>query len=112
VRVRAGSDPSDVRIVLSGRHIASSAEPARAGDEDVHFGLRGDDLVVLSVRPGGAAAHGGLLPHDLLLSVDGERALSAAHARGMLRDPEGSIAVMKVKRAGQPLTLRVKRARP
>jgi Carboxypeptidase regulatory-like domain/PDZ domain len=111
VRVRAGADPSDVRIVLSGRHIAS-AEPARAADEDVHFGLRGEDLVVLAVRPGGAAAHAGLLAHDLLLSVDGERALSAAHARGMLRDPEGSIAVVRVKRAGRPFTVRLKRARP
>jgi PDZ domain len=112
VRVRAGSDSSDVRIVLSGRRIASSSEPRRGADEDVHFGLRGEDLVVLSVRPGGAAANAGLLAHDLLLSVDGERALSAAHARGMLRDPEGVIAVVRVKRAGQALSLRVKRARP
>jgi len=68
-------------------------------------------VLVLAVRPGCPEARAGLSAGDLLLSVDGERALSAAHVRGMLRDPEGATATLRVMRSGSPLTLRMRRAR-
>ena len=57
----------------------------------------------------GPADRAGLRAGDVLDSVDGEDVLSTAHGRGMLRDPPGTIARVRVIRNRQPINLRYRR---
>ena len=47
---------------------------------------------------------------DVIAAVDGEDVLSAAHARGMLRDPPNTNARVRLLRSRQPVNVRYRRA--
>jgi C-terminal processing protease CtpA/Prc len=67
-------------------------------------------VVITSVVPGGAAAIAGMRVGDVIAAVDGEDVLSAAHARGMLRDPANTNARVRLLRSRQPVNVRYRRA--
>jgi hypothetical protein len=131
IRARPGETLPNVRIVLKGRYtgqgetaVASAplkprATPTRATEapapdqrvrsSDCTLEQRADKVVVASVAEGGPAGRAGLRSGDILESVDGEDVLSTAHGRGMLRDPPGTIARVRVIRNRQPINLRYRR---
>ena len=132
VRARPGQVLGGIRIILAGRYRPAKpaaernggradaaqplpqhepAEPARATAAVLDLDRRGSEVVVSGVRSGGVAAKAGLRVGDRIVSVDGERALSAAHARGLLRDPAGTTARVRVRRGASQLTLRYARPR-
>ncbi len=112
VRARASERLEGVRIVLKGRYSpaldagAPRAE-SRARPADLGLELRGPIFVVTQAN--GLAAKAGLRVGDVLSAVDGEVPLSAAHARGMLRDPPGRVATVRVLRDHSSINLRYKR---
>lgn len=129
VRARAGDTLYNLRIVLPGRFTgqrgprvsareaeaphesAKTAPPEEARDKPSDYTLeqRGSAVVVTRVAPGGAAAKAGLRAGDIIAAIDGEPVLSAAHARGMLRDPPSTTANLRVLRKDQPIRMRYRR---
>lgn len=128
VRARPAERLDDVRIMLSGRYQGEVADagseggtsPARAAREerasdareeraDFVLEQRGRALVLTQIAPGSAAAKAGFRAGDVLTAIDDEVPLSVAHARGMLRDPPGRAAVVRVLRSKRPVNLRYRR---
>jgi hypothetical protein len=123
LRARPSETLGGIRIVLSGRYEpivdagAGSGLSASAGAEgserapptDPTFAQRGQSVVVARIQPATAAARAGLREGDVLQAIDGEPPLSAAHARGLLRDPAGKIANVRVLRQRRSLSLRYRR---
>lgn len=125
VRARAGETLESVRVVLSGRYlpqpgrtaVAAGAREARttkatdapAKPADFQLERRGDDVLFVSVLPGGPAARAGLRSGDVLVRVDGEPVLSPGQGRGMLRDPPGHTALVQLRRDGSQVRLRYRR---
>ena len=71
--------------------------------------MRGGSVVFGDVHGGSAAAKAGVRSGHVLLSVDGEQVLSPAQGRGMLRDPAGLAANLRLTRDGSQLRVRYKR---
>ncbi|MET0283226.1 MAG: carboxypeptidase regulatory-like domain-containing protein [Polyangiales bacterium] len=115
VRARASERLEGLRIALKGRYEPDpDASVARAKEErprpsDLGLELRGRIFVVTQVLANGLANKAGLRIGDVLSAVDGEPPLSVAHARGLLRDPPGRIATVRVIRDRRPINLRYKR---
>jgi Carboxypeptidase regulatory-like domain/PDZ domain len=129
VRARAGQTLPAVRIVLAGRYLpgkgdearGAHAEPPKRSDKasparaprvthaDFELEQRGTAVILVEVQQGGAAERQGLRSGDTLLAVDGEPVLSAAQALGMLREPPGYAAALRVVRRGAELRLRYRR---
>ncbi len=132
VRARAGETLPNIRIVLPRRYDGparpsdeparapakereTSAPPpparARASEKPADFTMEQhpNAVVVTSVAQGGAAAKAGLRVGDVIAAVDGEAVLSAAHARGMLRDPPNTHARVRLLRGRQPVDVRYRR---
>ena len=121
LRARPSESLGGIRIVLSGRYdslpdagsaAATADEPEgeeRASKTDSTFAQRGRAVIVADVQPGTAAARAGLKDGDVLQAIDGEPPLSAAHARGLLRDPAGKVANVRVLRQKKVVTLRYRR---
>lgn len=127
VRARAGETLEDVRVHLPGRHTLTDAEnealTSSAAAPRPSVMKRAAPVMVgglaLEDRPTGvfvnmidksnAAAQAGLGVGDVLVRVDDEAVLSAAQARGMLRDPPGELAKVQVLRGTKRVTLRWKR---
>jgi S1-C subfamily serine protease len=126
VRARAGESLDDLRIVLPGRlagddergdrtgpgggrgvRHAETAAPSKSKLRAPTLEQRANGVVVTA--PGAAGASAGLLAGDVVLAVDDEEVLSAAHARGMLRDPPGTTARVRVARGGSRLVVRYRR---
>ncbi|HEX5657997.1 MAG TPA: carboxypeptidase regulatory-like domain-containing protein [Polyangiales bacterium] len=113
IRARASERLDGIRIALKGRYQSDSdaglprVREARPSD----FGMeaRGRVFVVTQVAANGLANKAGLRVGDVLSAVDGEPPLSIAHARGMLRDPPGRAATVRVLRDRRPINLRYKR---
>jgi hypothetical protein len=90
VRVVEGEDTPGAVVRLPGVVDEEAAEdtqqarPAAPRNGPLDFGMRGSRVVVEHVAADSAAAHAGLQEGDVLISVDGEPARSAAQARGML----------------------------
>jgi hypothetical protein len=132
VRARAGETLPSIGIVLP-RHYsgearkpepspvarASSQEtpaqpspaPERGPEKPADFTMeqRPNAVVVTAVSPGGAASKAGIRVGDVIAAVDGEDVLSAAHAKGMLRDPPNSQARVRLLRSRQPVNVRYRR---
>jgi hypothetical protein len=83
-----------------------SAEPPSATAAPVSFVSQGNQVVVDRVSPGSAAARGGLLLGDILLSVGGEPVRSPAQARGMLSPLSGTTILLTVRRGGVTMVVR------
>jgi hypothetical protein len=116
VRARPSERLDGVRIVLGGRYLPGEDDAgARVAREDRPAKLeymleqRGRVLVVTQVVTGTPAARAGLRVGDVVSAIDGEPPLSAAHARGLLRDPSGRTALVRVLRAKRPVNLRYRR---
>lgn len=115
LRARPSESLSGIRIVLSGRYepLAEAARgeepPLEARTTDPTFTQRGQRVVVAQIAAGSAAARAGLHEGDVVEAIDGEPPLSAAHARGLLRDPAGKAATVRVLRERRRLSLRYKR---
>jgi hypothetical protein len=115
VRARASERLDGVRISLKGRFEpeldAGVARPKeeRAKPSDLGLELRGRYYVVTQVLASGLASKAGMRVGDVLTAVDGEQPLSIAHARGLLRDPPGRVATVRVLRDRRPVNLRYKR---
>jgi regulator of sigma E protease len=62
---------------------------------------------VLEVKPGGAAARAGMLPGDLIRTIDGKPVADSMAATKAVRAVPGRTVAVEVVRAGQPLTLSV-----
>ncbi|HEY6882119.1 MAG TPA: PDZ domain-containing protein, partial [Polyangiales bacterium] len=115
VRARASERLDGIRIALNGRYQGEAdasvprAKEERSKPPELGLEQRGRVFVVTQVLPGGLASKAGLRVGDVLSAVDGEVPLSAAHARGMLRDPPGRVATVRVLRDRRPVQLRYKR---
>jgi hypothetical protein len=136
VRARPGDTLSGVRIVLDGRYIPSQqddkpnvpsaphmpsnvAQAAPQAAQNVAktpekpqvltLDQRGPKVLVSGVGSGSPGEKAGMRAGDVVLSVDGETVFSAAQARGMLRDPPGTTAAVRVAREDRVLSLRFKR---
>lgn len=126
VRARPSERHDGLRIVLSGRYVpvdAGTTAPVRRGgaaaDEararpksEPTIEQRGRMMVLTHLPATSPLAKAGLRVGDVLLAVDDEAPLSAAHARGLLRDPPGRSAVIRVLRGKRPVNLRYRRPAP
>jgi len=124
LRARPSETLGGLRIVLGGRYEPLSDagtrsvgeredeqdEQAEPASKDAVFAQRGRSVVVTRVHPGTPAARAGLQEGDVLEAIDGEPPLSAAHARGLLRDPAGKVAAVRVQRGKRHLSLRYRRS--
>jgi hypothetical protein len=87
----------------------SAAQPVAEKSADFAMEQRPNAVVITSVAVGGPAAKAGMRVGDVIAAVDGEDVLSAAHARGMLRDPANSNARVRLLRSRQPVNVRYRR---
>jgi len=86
---------------------STSALPALAGG--LALEARPNGVFVNLVDKDSAPARAGIEVGDVMLSIDDEAVLSVSQARGMLRDPAGEIAKIRVQRGKKRLSLRWKR---
>ncbi len=110
-RVRAREETPGLRLRLAERFDASDVELGGGRRTGVAVAVRdaGDEVRIASVVPRSRAARGGLRPGDVMVSVDDEPALTAAHARAMLRGPAGTEAIVEVRRRGRTTRIPVER---
>ena len=124
VRARAGETLANIRIVLPKHYSGEApktnepvhAKPAareppqesvaaapRVAEKPADFTMeqRPNAVVITGVAADGAAARAGMRSGDVLAAIDGEDVLSAAHARGMLRDPPNTNARVRLLRSRQ-----------
>ena len=113
VKVVSGRTTVRVRITLvaGADDTAASSEPAASGNVAVTLGETAApvEVAVVSVTEGSEAERAGLLPGDVLVSVDGVAVATMAEARGKLAGPVADDVVLVVRRADQTLTLRAAR---
>ncbi|MDB4975664.1 MAG: hypothetical protein JWN48_4005 [Myxococcaceae bacterium] len=115
VRARPSERLDGVRIVLNGRYDSTAEADGgtrleeRTEKPEYALEQRGRVLVLTQVMAGSPAARAGLRVGDVLSAIDGEMPLSAAHARGLLRDPSGRTAVVRVLRNRRAVNLRYRR---
>jgi S1-C subfamily serine protease len=113
VKVVSGRTTIRVRITLApgADDAAASSEPAASGNVAVTLGETGApvEVAIVSVTEGSEAERAGLLPGDVLVSVDGTGVASIREARMKLAGPVADDVVLVVERADQTLTLRVTR---
>jgi hypothetical protein len=139
VRARGRETLSSLRIVLSGRYTpgaqdepsAAVSAPEQAGEtvidpnarskqpmsisvrrtriNDFELGQHGSEIVFSEVARGGGAERAGVHAGDVLVAIDGEPVLSSAQARGMLRDPPGHFANLRLSRNKAQIRIRYKR---
>ena len=91
-----------------GADIATSDTAGTAGCTTLGATCR---LIVTKPLEGSPAERAGLLPGDVVLSVDGASVdgLAADDARSKIRGPKGSVVTLSVERGGAPLTFRITR---
>ncbi len=136
VRARGGQTLSSLRIVLSGRYLAGaqdepSSAPESTGEtvidpntrsnrpmsvsvrrnkaNEFELGQHGSEIMFSAVASGGGMERAGVQAGDVLVSIDGEPVRSAAQGRGMLRDPPGHFANLRLSRDKQQIRVRYKR---
>jgi hypothetical protein len=111
VQVAEGEATSGLAISLDG----ISAAPAQGALANVAITL-GErnregypEVIVVAVAQGSEAERAGVLAGDVLWSVDGATVEEMGDARRRLGGSDGSDVIIEVERAGDPLTLRVRR---
>ncbi|HEU4404809.1 MAG TPA: carboxypeptidase regulatory-like domain-containing protein [Polyangiaceae bacterium] len=113
VPVRAGRVTSRVTLRLRAGDVPS--EPAAMAGLAVTLGeqwAQGQlEVQVLHVAPGSEAERAGVRPGDEIAAVDGKAPDSLEAARRALSGPEGSDVVVRLRRGGDELTVRVGRER-
>jgi protocatechuate 3,4-dioxygenase beta subunit len=111
VRVEARRTTDDVELTL--KATASDEDTLASGGLAVTLGERGRgpelEVVVVQVSEGSEAERAGLREGDVLLGVDGSRALDMRDARTRLSGAPGSDVVLEISRGGETLRLRVAR---
>jgi hypothetical protein len=112
VDVEAGGDVEDVDIQLdepadeSDVNLAGGGVALTLGERDTRSGVV---VVVVEVVPGGEAERAGILPGDVVVSVDGKRARGMRAMRKSLEGRVGSDVVVTVRRDGKRSSFRVRR---
>jgi hypothetical protein len=113
VTVEAGQATQSVRIVIPPGSDDESPvrELAASGSVAVTLGetTAPTEVVVVSVVEGSEAERAGIVPGDVLLSVDGARVAGMAEARAKLSGSIADDVVVAVRRADRTLALRVTR---
>jgi hypothetical protein len=115
VRITRGRTTDRVRIVL-GRREPAPSEPVATGGVAITLGeaaadgeAEGREVVVVAVSEESEAERAGLLPNDVVVEVGGVRVRSIEAARARLNGPVHDDVVVKVRRGGRGLTLRIAR---
>ncbi len=111
VRVAAGRETTNVRIVLGASGEASAQDHAGA-TVAVTLGETGGDpheVVIVLVAEGSDAERAGLLANDTLVSVDGAPVHTIEQAREKLGGPANVDALLDVRRNGTAMRIRVSR---
>ncbi len=108
--VDAGRTTRDVKIVIAKNADERSREHA-AGGVAVTLGETAEPVlvIVVAVAPGGEAERAGLLPHDVLLEVDGHAVSLMKDARQRLSGPLADEVMLRVRRGDEPRVLRFPR---
>jgi hypothetical protein len=114
VKVTAGRTTDRVRVVIGAPdddQATLASEPPSSGSVAVTLGETGAPVaaVVVSVVEGSEAERSGLVPGDVLVSVDGVAVGGMAEARSRLSGPIGEDVVVEVRRGERALSLRVGR---
>lgn len=112
LEVSEGYDVDDVVIELV--EPADSDEPNLAGgslaltlgERDTRSGV---EVVVVDLAAGGEAERAGLLPGDIIVSLDGKKPADMRAARRALEGRTGSDVVVVVRRNGERASFRVRR---
>jgi hypothetical protein len=113
VRVIAGRTTDGVKIVLT-RGEGVAAEPLTTGGVAVTLGetvagLEASEVVIVAVAEGSEAERAGLQPNDIVAEVAGAAVKSITDARARLSGPVHDDVVVRVKRGGGLVSLRVPR---
>jgi protocatechuate 3,4-dioxygenase beta subunit len=108
--VDAGRTTRDVKLVVTRTTETGSGEHA-AGGVAVTLGETAEpvEVVVVAVASGSEAERAGLLPHDVLLEVDGHSTASMKDARRRLSGPLADEVVLRIRRGDDPRVLRFPR---
>lgn len=113
VSMPSGGTVSDVTIEL--QESRDDSESTATGDVAITLDERRTGgraaIVVTQVARASEAEHAGLLTGDIVESVDRSKPSSAEDARRRLAGPEGSDVIVQVTRAGEPVSVRVRRER-
>ena len=111
VKVVAGRTTGDVRVAIAPGNEAPAPELAASGGVAVTLGETGapTEVMVVSVVEQSEAERAGVVPGDVLLSVDGVRVGGMVEARAKLSGPIAEDVVVAVRRADRTLTMRVAR---
>jgi hypothetical protein len=112
LEVSDGRDVADVVVELV--EPADSGEPNLAGgslaltlgERDTRSGV---EIVVVDLAAGGEAERAGLLPGDIIVSLDGKKPADMRAARRALEGRTGSDVVVVVRRNGERASFRVRR---
>jgi hypothetical protein len=111
VRVTAGRTNDGVRIQLKADGERTKESSARGGVAITLGESAGEarEVVVVAVAEGSEAERAGLVPGDVLLEVDGAAVQSMSQARAKLSGALADDVVVKLRRNGHTLGLRVPR---
>jgi len=113
VRVRRGETTRDVRIRLDEE--AAAKEGPAAGGVAITLGESGArtkrTITILHVAPGSEAERAGLMPDDVIRSIDRHAPESLEDARKRLSGPLGDDVILELVRDGEGVTVRLSRER-
>ena len=73
----------------------------------------GEGFLVIQVQPGSSAQEVGILPGDIVVSAQSERAqgITVSQLRDLVRGPEGTTVTIEIQRDGEILSFEVERRR-
>ncbi len=112
VRVAAGRETTNVRIVLGANEDASKTADHAGATVAVTLGETGGDsreVVIVLVAEGSDAERAGLLPNDTLVTVDGAPVHTIEDAREKLSGPANVDVVLGIRRDGSSMRIRAGR---
>jgi protocatechuate 3,4-dioxygenase beta subunit len=107
IEVRGGRVTDRVRIVLTAP--ASDDGSLLGGNVAVTLGERGGEVVVVAVAPSSEAERGGLVPGDVIVTIDGAAAGGMTSARKRLAGRPGTDVVIEIRRDAHSVVLRIQR---
>src|SRR5262249_19825065 len=106
---RAGQTTKDVVIAIKPDDGSSGPASSAAASVAVTLAETGDprEVVIAAVAENSEAERAGLQPGDVLIDVDGAPVRTINDARLRLGGPKGDDVVLKLRRQGHPLAVRV-----